>query len=351
VSGSHPNAASWRIIASQADAVAFAGVRSTIATAATAVLMIAAMGSLLGFVAARRITARARALSAAAHRVANGDYSTPIVIRGNDELSDTARAFNAMTEELRRLIRNEENARNELSRLNIELVRSNGELENFARVTSHDLKSPLRALAVLPDWIEEDLPEFPDEVREHLDHMRQQAQRMTDLVDGLLRYSIAGTEASHPAPVDMRQLMRVITGTLGLGETFRVELDLPKGPIVAVRTELDVVIRNLVQNAIRHHDRKQGEIRVAVRDTRGALVISVSDDGPGIPEEYRAKVLEPLVTLVSRDESGGSGLGLAIVSKIARRWNGNVEILPREGGRGTLVRVTLNIQAPPAMAA
>lgn len=341
-SGARPDAAQWRLIATQPTAIALSEMNSVVWKLQLAALGIAVLFSAGGALASLWVTRRVKALAHAAHRVADGDFSVRLDDDGRDELADTARAFNAMTARVSDLIDAEAEAREKMSKLNSELVRSNRELENFARVTSHDLKSPLRPLAVLPDWIEEDLGEIPEDVRGHLDEMRRQAARMTDLVDGLLQYSLAGSGEARAAPVDLADMVSTIVGTLGGHENFGFDLDLPAVPVDAVRTEVDIVIRNLVQNAIKHHDRGNGRISVAVAQDRHALTIEVGDDGPGIPEPYREKVLEPLVTLKSRDDGGGSGLGLAIVAKIAERWNGRVEVLSEDGVRGTVIRVVLS---------
>lgn len=341
VTGGGPAAARWRIVASLPERVALAEVRATVLRMTLAVLAVAALTSLIGIAAVHRVVLRAKALSEGAARVAAGRYDEPVPVHGRDELAETARAFNGMMEQIRNHSAREAEGRASLSQLNAELLRSNGALADFARMTSHDLKSPLRPLALLPDWIEEDLPDVPAEVREHLDEMRRQATRMSELVDGLLRYSLAGTSESHAAPVDMHALVGTVLATLGTGPAFEFALDLPEAPVVAVATELDVVIRNLAQNAVAHHDRGGGRIGIAVAQAAAGLTVAVTDDGPGIPFEYRRKVLDPLVTLRARDRSGGNGLGLAIVAKIAARWNGHVEVLANPEGRGTMVRVTL----------
>jgi signal transduction histidine kinase len=100
------------------------------------------------------------------------------------------------------------------------------------------------------------------------------------------------------------------------------------------------MMRNLIQNAVVHHDRDHGRIAVTCAATDQALVLEVADDGPGIPPEYHERVLLPFHALKRRDEGGGGGLGLALVNKIVQRWGGRLDILSESGVRGTCFRLT-----------
>ena len=88
-----------------------------------------------------------------------------------------------------------------------------------------------------------------------------------------------------------------------------------------MRTEFEIMLRNLVQNAVKHHDREAGLIEVRVAEEGDLLVIEVTDDGPGVAPEERSKIFQPLYAGKSWDDGGGSGLGLAFVDRIAQRWS------------------------------
>ncbi|MHC9236545.1 sensor histidine kinase [Pseudooceanicola sp. 502str34] len=285
-------------------------------------------------------TRRLTDLSEIADRLAAGDRGVAIEVQGRDEVGRLARALNQMTAQLHITLSRETRAKNLLQIANTELRRSNGELEDFARAAAHDLKTPLRALCVLPTWIEEDLGAIHGPLAAHLSEMRAQTTRLEALVDGLLTYSLIGrdrrgAETFDPAPVVAR-----IVATLSPPAGFRIEApDLP-ATVRMVPTEFEIALRNLLQNAIQHHDRQDGQITIRLLSPRNSIVLEVEDDGPGIPEADRARLMLPLRTGKTREEGGGSGLGLAFVAKIAARWGGCLEIEDAPN-RGTRLRLSL----------
>ena len=105
------------------------------------------------------------------------------------------------------------------------------------------------------------------------------------------------------------------------------------------RPPLTQIFQNLIQNAIKHHDREQGEIIVRAHCKGKQVEFSVADDGPGIPFEYQERVFKMFQTLRRRDEVEGSGMGLAIVKKIIEAHEGEIS-LDSEPGKGTTVRFT-----------
>lgn len=234
----------------------------------------------------------------------------------------------------------------ELQDLADELQRSNIDLEQFAFASSHDLKSPLRGIENLVNWLREDLGESLDEDnREKLVMVAQRAQRMSTLLDDLLQYSRAGREARPSEPVDTRELVEECASMLHPPEGFRVLAapDLPR--VETERAPLEQILRNLIDNAIKHHDRETGLIEVSGRATDGVAEFVVADDGPGIPEEAREKVFGLFQTLRPRDEVEGSGMGMAMIRKLIDRQGGQVQ-LDSNGERGLRVQITWPLQSP-----
>lgn len=235
-----------------------------------------------------------------------------------------------------------------LERYAAALARSNQDLEAFAYVAAHDLRSPLRAIRSLSTWIEEDLKEhLVGESKENLALLRARVKRMEDLLQSLLDYSRAGRATGDVADVDVASMAREAWDLLGAPEGFRLELapDLPR--FRAARAPFEQVVRNLLSNATKHHDRPTGVVSLSADGPRdGAFAFTVTDDGPGIPPEYHEQVFGMFKTLKPRDKVEGSGMGLALVKRLVERHGGTVRIASPTradaggGGRGTTLRFT-----------
>lgn len=222
-----------------------------------------------------------------------------------------------------------------------ELERSNADLEQFAYVASHDLKAPLRAIDNLAGWIEEDVAELmSDDSREHLRLLRSRINRLEALLEGLLQYAQTGRDKAEVTSVDSRSLIAGVVEMLGPPASLRINIadDLPN--LTTTEAPLQQVFHNLIGNAIKHHDRDDGVIRVAGRDLGAHFEFSVSDDGPGIPAEYHEKVFQMFQTLKRRDEVEGSGIGLAVVQKLVRAYGGTIAVISRADERGAAFRFT-----------
>jgi signal transduction histidine kinase len=273
------------------------------------------------------------------------------------EIEHSTRALEASNREIAREAEERSRVQQEVMRLNVELetrvhertaeleltndelTRNNRELDAFAYVASHDLKSPLRGIDQLATWITEDLGEaLGDDTRNHLRLMRSRIARMEMLLDDLLAYSRVGRVRQDMSDVDTRSL---ITETFELlSANLPVELvvaeDMPA--IVTLHTPLELVFRNLIGNAIKHHDRPGGRIEVGVAATADGYAFTVTDDGPGILPEHHERVFGMFQTLRPRDEVEGSGMGLALVRKTVESVGGTISLESK--GRGTCFRFT-----------
>jgi len=216
-----------------------------------------------------------------------------------------------------------------------ELERSNADLDDFAYVASHDLKAPLRVIDNVSGWLEEDLAEhLTDDTRESMDLLRGRVRRMEKLLDDLLAYSRVGRVKEISRMVSGTELIEDVRGLTNLPDGFRLET---RGDFAALRLPnmpLRNVLLNLVSNALKHHDRPAGEVRISVTEAGDQLRFEVADDGPGIAPEFHERVLRMFHTLRPRDEVEGSGMGLAMVKKYVEVAGGRLEILS-DGVRGT----------------
>ncbi|MCX6046359.1 MAG: PAS domain S-box protein [Chloroflexi bacterium] len=208
-----------------------------------------------------------------------------------------------------------------------ELTKRLQELDQFAYVTSHDLKAPLRAIDHLARWINDDAGSLlPPSSRGHLEKIQGRIKRMEKLLDDLLTYSRAdryqyATEKVNVALL-LDDIIRLVTPPQGFAVSTQTSLPL----LITQRVPLETVLRNLINNAIKHHDRSDGQVRVVAQDRGEFFEFSVSDDGPGIAPEFHERIFQLFQTLKPRDQVEGSGMGLAIVKKIVESHHGRITV-------------------------
>ena len=224
-----------------------------------------------------------------------------------------------------------------LEEANTELARSNADLDDFAFIAAHDLKAPARDIWNLAGWLTEDLEgSLPEDSERHLQTLRQRSERMSGLLDDLLVYARAGREAHEPVEVELRQLVVEAAEIAAVPDSFQLELP-PACTVHIERVPLLQVLVNLLGNAVKHHDRRDG--RIAVEIVVGEkLDLRVIDDGPGIPPHQYERVFRMFQTLKPRDEVEGSGLGLALCRKLVERHGGTIRVVSQ--GRDTAFHVT-----------
>ena len=214
------------------------------------------------------------------------------------------------------------------------------ELEQFAYVTSHDLKAPLRGIANLAGWLQEDLKDkLTEATREQLELLRDRVKRMNALIEGLLDYSRIGRTEKSVESVDVTELLAEIVDSLSPPKAFSVDIA-PDMPILQTdRLQLYQVFANLISNAIKHHGSEQGHIWIKVSDKGDFYQFTVKDDGPGIAPEYHEKVFMMFQTLETKDYGTDTGIGLALVRKIVQEHGGSIK-LKSEAGNGARFRFT-----------
>lgn len=221
-----------------------------------------------------------------------------------------------------------------------QLEQSNRELEQFAYVASHDLKSPLRAILHLAQWIAEDTDnKLSDQSREDLASLQTRSVAMSRLLDDLLTYSRVGHKAYERIEVDTRQLIADIVTSLHKPAEFEVVISGPMPTLITPLVPLRLVLQNLIENAIKHHDRTDGRVEVSAREVGNFLEFVVQDDGPGIPVDAVGKVFELFVTLGRREKTDSSGMGLALVKKTVESYGGSVSIETPASNTGVIFRV------------
>lgn len=224
-------------------------------------------------------------------------------------------------------------------RSEIQLRETNALLEEFTYVASHDLRSPVRGIGNLIEFVREDFgDEAPETVRRNLDRMSQRVEQLERLIDDLLAYARSGHRTSKLDLIDLRAIVAEVIALEAPGSEVTIVVDIPEMSFLGGRVPLATVIRNLLGNAIKHHDRERKEITIRARPVGKFCVIEVGDDGPGIPVVAQARIFRLFQTLAPGTKSS-TGLGLAVVQRLVEGHGGTVSVRSEEGRRGTVFTV------------
>ncbi|ASP46437.1 sensor histidine kinase [Cognaticolwellia beringensis] len=222
----------------------------------------------------------------------------------------------------------------ERERLIKALEKSNSELDEFAYVASHDLKAPLRVIENISHWLEEDLGDrLDEESRENLLLLRSRIQRMERLLEDLLEYSRIGRKLDENQEETLTgdMLIKDITLLVAMPEGFAIHASADFLQLKVNKMPLQLILLNLISNAIKHRDKETGVIEVDVKAQENQYLFTVKDDGPGIAPIYHQRIFRMLQTLKPRDRVEGSGMGLAIVRKHIELFGGTIEVASEEG--------------------
>jgi PAS domain S-box-containing protein len=269
-------------------------------------------------------------------------YYTPADLKFAEELGrhaalavDNARLFEAVQQELAQRKQVEaalEKRAEELAQLTKVLEQRNQELDKFAYVTSHDLKAPLRAIANLSEWLEEDLSEqLTPETQHQMNLLRGRVHRLEALIDGLLQYSRVGRQSISQEVVVVERVLAEVIDSLAPPPEFTIEIEPGMPTLVTERLLLEQVFANLIGNAIKHHNRVNGHVKVGVQRQGDFYQFTVTDDGPGIAPQYHEKVFIIFQTLEPRDKVESTGVGLSLVKKIIEDKGGMISLQSQVG--------------------
>lgn len=299
-----------------------------------------------------RLAAPIVQLTRSTERIAQGDWSHRVTAGGSHETHRLAHSFNRMTDALQKAIslRDEEidsrkKAENALDVLNRDLQlivdrlsRANEELRSFAAITSHDLKTPLRGIKVLTDWIAADYGEkFDASGKECLRLLASRITRMFNYIEAVHQYTSVGYAKESEAPLDLHMLVCEVISTLAVPANVQVEIEGHLPVIQCNRDRIAQVFQSLLSNAIRYADKPNGRVVIRCGEGSACWLFSVMDNGPGIDEQYHQKIFEIFQTLITKDESesrgAGLGIGLSIAKKIVELYDGRiwVDSTPGEG--------------------
>ena len=220
------------------------------------------------------------------------------------------------------------------------LERSNRELEQFAFMASHDLQEPLRKIEMFGDLLLKRATGLNESEREYLDRIRDAANRMRDMVKGLLELSRVNTQGKPFVTVDLSQVASEVLADFEnkirrIGGKVDVE---PLPTVEGDPVQLRQLFQNLIGNALKYHKPEAApEVSIYARQLPGKAQIHVEDHGIGFAQKDAERIFQPFQRLVGRSEYEGSGIGLAICRRIVERHLGEIVAFSQPGQGSTFV--------------
>ena len=222
-----------------------------------------------------------------------------------------------------------------------QLKASNKELKDFAYIVSHDLKAPLRAISQLTHWISKDYCQVLDqEGKNMMALVIKRVKRMDNLIEGILSYSRIGVVGEKEERLDLNFLVQEVIDNLAPPDNVKITIENELPVVMKDPVRMEQVFQNLLGNAIKFMDKKEGFIRVESVDREKQWEFSVSDNGPGIDGRYHNKIFQIFQTLTPRDDHESTGIGLTLVRKIVEMYGGLVQV-ESEVGKGSRFFFTL----------
>lgn len=215
------------------------------------------------------------------------------------------------------------------------LEKQNQELNNYAHMVSHDLKSPLRNINALTYWLKEDYgKELPVDAQNNLILIGENLEKMDRLIQGILVYTSIDKLDESRQEVNIKALINTVIESLSFQKDIKLELTGDFPVITANQFALRQLFQHLIGNAVNSIDKPSGYILIAYKDTGSYHKFVISDNGHGIGEKYLTRVFDIFQKLENKSTS--SGIGLAIVKKIVNLYEGDVYI-ESEPGQGSHV--------------
>jgi signal transduction histidine kinase len=301
--------------------------------------------AVVGHAWSHHITRSIARLADAAGVIAQGEFGVQVRVPGRDEMGRLADSFNRMSCELARRER-------ELRQAHAQLIHSE-KMAAFGQLGAgfaHEVKNPLAGIQGLAQLTLRGLdPSHP--LAEPLATVEKEARRCRDIIDKLLKFS--RQERFAPEPISVQALVEDAAGIMRHQMALhdvrlhtRIEPGLP--PLLGSSNQLQQVLMNLLLNAQQAMERRGGAVVVSVgRSGANEIEIQVQDDGPGIPQEIRARVFEPFFT--TKPTGQGTGLGLSVSFGIVREHGGSIAV-ESEPGRGTTFVLRLPAAVGPTAA-
>lgn len=230
-----------------------------------------------------------------------------------------------------------------LKKTNKKLQNSNSDLERFAYIASHDLKSPLRNVVSFMDlFMRRNHDNIPAESKEYLDIAKSNAMHMQNLIEDILEYSQSSNAKLKEEEVSLNRVVKLICDQLKTNPSFKkseiMVWNLPT--VIADTTRMHQLFQNIIENGLKYNQSPTPTVAVQYQEDNKEHYFIIEDNGIGIPEEYHKKVFKMFERLHTRQSYKGTGIGLAICLKNVQEYGGNI-VIDSEEGRGTQFHIRI----------
>ena len=222
-----------------------------------------------------------------------------------------------------------------------EIKYANQELQDFAYIVSHDLKTPLRGIRTVAKWMQSDYADKLDEnAKTQLELLVSRVDRMNKLIEGVLQYSRVGRTKEEQTQVNLNELVREVIETIGPAGGIKIKIERELPAIICERTRIGQVFQNLIGNAVKYMDKPAGEVRVGCTRENDFWKFNVTDNGPGIEKENFERIFQIFQTLSPQKTDDSTGIGLTVAKKIVEMYGGKIWV-ESETGKGSTFFFTL----------
>ncbi len=240
------------------------------------------------------------------------------------------------------------NKEKEITQINEELkqyIESNVQLEQFAHIAAHDMKAPLRTISSFSGILEKRIEDkLENTERQYFNYIKEGTQSLSVMVSDLLNYSRVKSQGLIISEFKILKLVNTVLRYLDESvnsSKANIILDVPDITMLADRNKIYQVLQNLVSNAVKFSKSNTRPIvKVKATDRIDSILISVSDNGIGIPKECRGEIFDPFKQLNTKQKFKGTGLGLSICNRIIRDHKGEIVISDSKLG-GTKIEIVI----------
>lgn len=203
------------------------------------------------------------------------------------------------------------------------LEKQNEQLNEYAHIVSHDLKSPLRNISALLSWTKEDFQDkLGEESLTNLDLMQSKVEKMDHLIENILKYSSIDSDILVQENIDLNELLNTIQELIYIPKHIELKVISNLPTIKVDKTRIQQVFQNIISNAANYIDKEHGLIEVDCSENKTHYIFSVKDNGMGIAKEHHEKIFKIFSSLGNYEKS--TGIGLSIVKKVVDLYKGKV---------------------------